>query len=270
MAAESIGVFDSGVGGLTVLRAIREALPAHHMIYYADTAHLPYGNKAPGDIIAFASYISGYLVSCGAGAIAVACNTSSALALESVRRLYSVPFVGMIDSGAAAAVRASASGRIGVIATMNTVRSGAYADAIAARRPGAVVVQQACPDLVPLVEAGELRGPRVAAAVEGYLRPLLSAGIDTVVYGCTHYPFLHREIRLAVGMGVALVDPAREAAAALAAVAAGAGVAPAGSASGVDFVVSGGADKFRDIASALLEHDIGQVREDRAAPGATE
>lgn len=248
-----------------MLRAIREALPAHHIVYYADTAHMPYGGRAPEEIAEFASYIAGYLLSRGAGVIAVACNTSSALALEGIRRRYPAPFVGMIDCGASAAASASASGRIGVIATLNTVRSGAYASAITACRPGAVVVQQACPDLVPLVEAGELHGPRVAAALRSYLEPLLGAGVDTIVYGCTHYPFLHREVRAIVGTGVALVDPARKVAAEVSWAAAAAGVTAERGGAGVDFVTSGDPGQFRSIASILLGCDTGEVLGDRVA-----
>lgn len=271
--AKSIGVFDSGVGGLTVLRAIREALPAHHIVYYADTAHLPYGNREPGEILTFASYITEYLLSRGAAVIAVACNTSSALALSRIRERYSVPIVGMIDCGASAAARASASGRIGVIATLNTVRSMAYASAITSRRREAVVVQQACPDLVPLVEAGELHGAQVASALKGYLGPLLGAGVDTVLYGCTHYPFLHGEVRAVVGTRVALVDPARQVAAEVASTVAAEGIAgerpdaPDVRDRGVDFVTSGDPDQFRRIASTLLGHDIGEVATDRGASG---
>ena len=163
-----------------MLKAIREALPAHDIIYYADTAHLPYGDRAPDEIVRFATGISQYLMERGAAIVAVACNTSSALALQALRQRLSVPFVGMIDCGASAVARASASGRIGVMATVNTVRSRAYTEAIAGRRPGAVVVQQACPELVPLVERGELDGARVRRALREYQGPLMEAEVDSI------------------------------------------------------------------------------------------
>lgn len=208
MQYRSVGVFDSGVGGLTVARAIMEVMPGQDIVYYGDTARMPYGDKPPEEIVRYARQIISFLVERGVSAVAVACNTSSAIAVPVIGRDFDVPVVGMIQCGAAAAAEASRSGRIGVIATANTVRSGAYSRAIANLRPCASVFEQACPMLVPMVERGEVSGPRVREVVAGYLDPLLEAGIDTIVYGCTHYPFLEDEIRAVAGSSVALVDPA--------------------------------------------------------------
>lgn len=189
-------------------RTIARAMPGAHLIYYGDTARMPYGNRPPSEITRFAREIMHFLLDQGVDAVAVACNTTSALALPTLRGQFDVPVVGMIECGAAAAVEASRSGRIGVIATANTVRSSAYAGAIASLRPGAYVVQHACPLLVPLIERGEVSGEAVRSVLRDYMRPLLAVGIDTIVYGCTHYPFLDAEARVLAGPGVKLVDPA--------------------------------------------------------------
>lgn len=259
MLCRRIGVFDSGVGGLTVLRAIREALPDEHIVYFGDTARMPYGDKEPEQIIAYARQITDYLISRGAQVVAAACNTSSALALPVIGRDFDVPLIGMIECGAAAAARASTQGRIGVMATANTVRSGAYARAIAARAPGAYIIQQACPLLVPMVERGEVEGPDIRRALEGYVTPLLEAGVDAIVYGCTHYPFLHREMRSIVGDDVALVDPAREVAAEVRKVAEGLGGKCGSETAAVEFVTSGDPEEFAAVASSLLRQEIAQV-----------
>jgi glutamate racemase len=203
-----IGILDSGIGGLTVARAIARTMPGAQIIYYGDTARMPYGNRPSVEIARFMREIIDFLLGQQVDAVAVACNTSSALALPAMRGQFEVPVVGMIECGAAAAVEASHSGRIGVIATANTVKSGAYANAIALLRPGARVVQQACPSLVPMIERGEVSGEAVRRALRGYLQPLLAARVDSVVYGCTHYPFLDAEVRAIVGPSVSLVDPA--------------------------------------------------------------
>jgi len=203
-----IGILDSGVGGLTVARAIADAMPGAHLIYFGDTARMPYGDRPPDQITRFAREIITFLLDQGVDAVAVACNTSSALALPAMQGDFDVPIVGMIECGAVAAVEASRTGRIGVIATANTVGSGAYGRAITSLRPAAHVVQQACPLLVPMIERGEVSGEEVRRVVRDYIQPLLAADVDSVVYGCTHYPFLDAEVRAATGPSIALVDPA--------------------------------------------------------------
>ena len=203
-----IGIFDSGVGGLTVARAIADTMPGAHLIYFGDTARMPYGDRSPNQIARFMREIITFLLGQRVDAVAVACNTSSALALPGMQGDFDVPIVGMIECGAIAAVEASRTGRIGVIATANTVRSGAYGKAIASLRPAARVVQQACPSLVPMIERGEVSGEGIGRALRDYIQPLLAAGVDSIVYGCTHYPFLDAEVRAVVGPSTTLVDPA--------------------------------------------------------------
>jgi len=208
MRYAKIGILDSGVGGLTVARAIGDAMPSAHLIYFGDTARMPYGDKPPDQIVRFVREIIAFLLDQGVDAIAVACNTSSALALPAMQGDFDVPIVGMIECGAVAVVETSRTGRIGVIATGNTVRSGAYGKAITSLRASAHVVQQACPLLVPMIERGEVSGERTRHILRDYIRPLLAADVDSVVYGCTHYPFLDAEVRAVTGPSISLVDPA--------------------------------------------------------------
>ena len=208
MRYAKIGILDSGVGGLTVARAIGDAMPSAHLIYFGDTARMPYGDRPPDQIVRFVREIIAFLLDQGVDAIAVACNTSSALALPEMQGDFDVPIRGMIECGAIAAVEASRTGRIGVIATANTVRSGAYGKAITSLRASAHVVQQACPLLVPMIERGEVSGERIRRVLRDYIQPLLAADVDSVVYGCTHYPFLDAEVRAATGPSITLVDPA--------------------------------------------------------------
>ncbi len=205
-----IGVFDSGVGGLTVMAALRARLPAESILYLGDTARLPYGTKSEDTVTRYTRANLGFLLGRGVKAVVVACNTASALALPHLE--LPVPLWGVIEAGAEAALAATRGGRIGVIATESTVRSGAYPAALAAlsaQGPGLEVVSQACPLFVPLVEEG-WSGDEVARLVaERYLRPLLSnGGIDTLVLGCTHYPLLATTIAAVVGPTVQLVDSA--------------------------------------------------------------
>ncbi|HAN87268.1 MAG: glutamate racemase [Bacillota bacterium] len=256
MQYRSIGVFDSGVGGLTVAKAIMEAMPGQNIIYYGDTARMPYGDKPPEEIVRYARQIIEFLVGRGVCAVAVACNTSSAIAVPIIGRDFDVPVVGMIECGAAAAAEASRSGRIGVIATANTVRSGAYSRAIKGMRPAAHVVEQACPMLVPMVERGEISGPDVRHVLSEYIQPLLEAEVDTIVYGCTHYPFLEAEVRAMAGSSVALVDPATKVASA---VKAAIGEGGSGQAGLLSFVTSGDPNAFAELVSTLMGWSVHEV-----------
>lgn len=206
---EWIGMFDSGVGGLSVARELFRQLPGHPLIYLADSAHVPYGDRSPAELLALGNAIVRFLRAAGARCVIFACNTSSAVSLPILRERYAdTPMVGMIDPGARAATAATRNGRIGLLATQATVRSGAYEKAILNYNTEAVVVSQAAPALVPLVEAGRLHDKETLLALEGYLEPLLDAGIDTLVLGCTHYPFLLPLIRRITGPAVQIVDPA--------------------------------------------------------------
>lgn len=207
-----IGVFDSGLGGLTVVRAIAEALPSEHLLYLGDTARVPYGTRSAHTVIRYARGCGALLAREGIKMLVVACNTVSAVALDMLRVELDMPVLGVIEPGARAAVRASRSGRIGVIATAGTVGSGAYPRAVASFETRAEVKQQAAPLLVPLAEEGWLEGEVPRLIVRKYLEPLLGdgEGIDALVLGCTHYPLLAavigEEARRAGGSEVAVVD----------------------------------------------------------------
>jgi glutamate racemase len=211
-----IGVFDSGLGGLTVVRALIERLPAERIVYLGDTARVPYGPKSPETVRRYADEIAHWLLAQGVKAIVVACNTATAHALEHLRAWVPVPVIGVIDAGARAAVAASAAGRVGVIGTSGTVRSSAYEHAIRARAPRAEVYAVACPLFVPLVEEGWADPPVTATIAAEYLAPLAQAGIDALVLGCTHYPLLKPVLARTMGPAVRLVDSAEEVALAVA------------------------------------------------------
>jgi len=203
-----IGVFDSGIGGLTVVAALRRTLPGEKILYLGDTARVPYGGKSPETVTRYSKEISDLLVAEGAKMIVVACNTASALAVGSLSLSYPVPLVGVIEPGAAAAVLATRNGKIGVIGTRATIASDAYGKAIRALNPNVTVSAVACPLLVPLIEEGLLDDEITRTMLRRYLEPLLRAGIDTLVLGCTHYPLLKRVIARLCGKQVLLVDSA--------------------------------------------------------------
>jgi glutamate racemase len=203
-----IGVFDSGLGGLTVVRKINDLLPNESILYLGDTARIPYGPKSPVAIREFSLEIGGWLVSAGVKAVVIACNTASSFGLSTLAATLSVPVLGVVAPGARAAIAASVTGRIGVIGTRGTVSSEAYQSAILAIRQDARVYAAAAPLLVPLVEEGHLDDEFTALALRRYLDPLLGKRIDTLVLGCTHYPLLESAIRAYVGDGVRVIDSA--------------------------------------------------------------
>lgn len=205
-----VGVLDSGLGGLTVVQAIWRHLPQEHVLYVGDTARVPYGGREPEEIRQFNREIIRFLVDQGCKLVVVACNTSAAWAFRAMQQEFTVPMVEVLSPGAKAAVAATQSGRVGVWATEATVRSGAYARAVKAQRPDAEVVQVACPLLVPLVEGGRVASAEAKEAVAHYLEPIRRAGADTLILGCTHYPFLTPSIQESLGEGVAVVNPAEE------------------------------------------------------------
>jgi glutamate racemase len=208
-ARRPIGVFDSGIGGLTVAAALRDLLPGEEIFYVGDTARVPYGGKSAATIERYSLEISRILISEGAKLIVVACNTASALALATLEAQLEVPLVGVILPGAAAAVSATRTKRVGVIGTRATVASGAYERAIQSLDPTVRVHAMACPLLVPLIEEGWLEDAVTNSVISRYLDPMLENGVDTLVLGCTHYPLLHEAIQRQVGSGVRLVDSAR-------------------------------------------------------------
>ena len=226
-----IGVFDSGVGGLTVLREILRRSPSESTLYLGDNARAPYGVRSDDDVLAFSTQSLDLLAERDVKAIVVACNTSTAIALGALRRRYDLPILGVIRPGASAAALATRNRRVGVIATPATIRTHAYFAAIKDENPAVEVYEHATPTLVPLVEAGELSGPIAEAAVAAALGPLLGerdvagesifpkalgASIDTLLLGCTHYPLLRAVIAAQVGERVAIVDSATATASALA------------------------------------------------------
>ena len=222
-AAAPIGVFDSGLGGLTVVHALRDALPSEHLVYLGDTARVPYGPKSPETVRRYADEIAHWLLGQGVKAIVVACNTATAHALEHLRQTVAVPVVGVIEPGARAAARATR-GHVGIIGTAGTIRSHAYQRALAALAPGARVVEQPCPLFVPLVEEGWIDHPVTEQVAHEYLAPLAAERVDTVVLGCTHYPLLAPVIARVLPPGTTLIDSAAETARETAAVLAARGL----------------------------------------------
>ncbi|MBP9111893.1 MAG: glutamate racemase [Polyangiaceae bacterium] len=207
-----LGVFDSGLGGLTVVRALRALLPHEDILYLGDTARVPYGTKGEGTVVRYAAACAKHLVKYDVKAIVIACNTVSAVAPERLRAELDLPIIGVIEPGAEAAVRTSVTGKIGVLATQATINSGAYARAVMSASTRAEVVQQAAPLLVPLVEEGWLEGDVPKLAIERYLEPFVRAKVDTIVLGCTHYPLLRPLIEEAakrmISKDVRIIDSA--------------------------------------------------------------
>jgi glutamate racemase len=202
-----IGVFDSGVGGLTVLREMQAQMPNESVIYFGDTARVPYGNRSKSEILRFIREIVSWMVSLEVKMLVMACNTSSALALEEVRSEFPIPILGIILPGARAAVHSGQ--RIGVVSTQATADSNAYQQAILEINPAAKVWQVGCPDFVPLIESDRIHDPYTLAVAKRYLDPLVAEGIDTLVYGCTHYPHLAPVFKQILPANITLVDPAK-------------------------------------------------------------
>jgi len=205
---DPIGVFDSGIGGLTVVAALQNLLPSENIFYLGDTARVPYGGKSRRTIERYSIEIGGLLLAERAKIIVVACNTASALAVPRMKEIFKVPVQGVVAPGAAAAVASTKNKTVGVIGTRATIASGAYEHAITGIDPQVRVFSAACPLLVPLIEEGLFDDTVTDQMLSRYLAPLLAAGIDTLVLGCTHYPLLREAISRTVGAGVTLVDSA--------------------------------------------------------------
>ena len=210
---QPIGVFDSGIGGLTVVKALIDELPGESIVYFGDTARVPYGTKSKSTIVKFSLENVEFLLRFGVKCIVIACNTSSSWALPTLRKYFKVPIIGVIRPGALAALRQTRNKRVGVIGTTATIHSGAYEVAIKRLDPTITVFSQDCPLFVPLVEEGWLNGSICQQVAERYLLPLQRRRIDTLILGCTHYPLLMPAIRQVLGPGVALVDSAQQTAA---------------------------------------------------------
>lgn len=208
MSGAPIGLFDSGVGGLSIWRQVVHALPSEPLLYVADQAHVPYGHRSAAEIQAHSQAIADYLVAEGCKAIVVACNTASAVALEPLRQRFpQLPILGL-EPAVKPAVQLTRSGVVGVMATPATFQGQLYRATVGRYATAVQVVEQVCVGLVELVEQGELEGPDCDARLMGYLKPMLAAGADTIVLGCTHYPFVIESIRRLVGPSMAVVDPA--------------------------------------------------------------
>lgn len=257
-----VGVFDSGLGGLSVAARILQTLPDERILYFADNAHVPYGERPLEDIQEFAVGITGFLIKKGAKAVVMACNMSSAVALDTARDCYpDVPIIGVIEPGAKAAVSICDGKPVGVLATTGTVKSGAYEREIIKLDPSVRVAQQACPKFVPLVESGKADSEEAEAAASTYVRPLLSEGCRTIVLGCTHYPFLRKAIEATAGRSVSIVDPAEETALALKNILLERGLLSAKLAAPHEFYTSGDTDGFATLGSAFMGRQIDAVRQ---------
>lgn len=203
-----LGIFDSGVGGLTVVRAVQDLLPAEDIVYLGDTARVPYGSKSPETIRVFAEQDLNYLLDRGVKAVVVACNTATAHALKNLQELCNIPVIGVIESGVTAALADGAVEKIGIIATRGTIRSHAYQHALAQRKTGLMIHAVATPLLVPLVEEDWIDHPVSRSILEAYLQPLIDKGIDALLLACTHYPLLIPRLTEILPPGVALIDSA--------------------------------------------------------------
>ncbi len=256
-----IGIFDSGLGGLSVAARVLDTLPNERIIYFADNAHVPYGEKPMDVIRGYALEITQFLINKGAKAVVMACNMSSAIALETAQeRFPEIPIIGMIEPGARAALSVANGKPIGVLATTGTINNGAYTRTINRLDAGCKVVGQACPKFVPLVESGQAESEDAEAAARMYVAPLLSESCSTIILGCTHYPFLRKAIKVAAGLGVAIVDPADEVTRTLAGILAKLGKTSEVLASPHEFYTSGDTDGFASIGSAFLGRNIDAVQ----------
>lgn len=257
--AAPIGVFDSGVGGLTVLRALLEALPQERFVYLGDTARLPYGTKSPGSVARYSVQAAEALVDCGVKALVVACNTASSVALPAIReRFPELSVTGVLEPGAAAACAVSHSRHVAVIATESTVRGGAYQEAIRRHGPGTRVTARACQLFVALAEEGWTEGPVARAAAAQYLDPLFGGNSppDTLVLGCTHFPMLLEPIAAAAGRGVTIVDSAHPTSEAVRARLSADGLASDRGDGTVEFLATDGVERFALVGSRFLGREI--------------
>jgi glutamate racemase len=256
-----IGVFDSGLGGLTVMKAVIRQLPFEDIVYLGDTARVPYGTKSKEAIIRFSIENASVLMKHHVKMIVVACNSSSSYALESLREKFPVPVVGVIESGVTRAVGMTRNNRIGVIATQATISSGSYARLISRVSPGVKVVSQACPLFVPLVEEGWFKRAVTRQVAQEYLKKIKRGGVDTLILGCTHYPLLKAVITGVLGRGVSIVDSALEVSKLVKALlderSAGRDTRRAPR---YQFLVSDQPEHFQKLARRFLGYDIQEVR----------
>jgi glutamate racemase len=255
-AGNAIGVFDSGIGGLTVVKAILDLLPNEPLIYLGDSARMPYGTKSAEAVCRYSFENAEFLVTRGVKLLVVACNTSSAVALEGLRERYEVPVVGVIEPGAGAAAAVTRNGKIGIIGTEATIRSGCYTRALRRIRPDCEIYTRACPLFVPLAEEGWIDNEVARSTADLYLSSMRKSGIDTLVLGCTHYPLLTEVIQDTMGSGVILVDSARATANAVRDAIEGQGLSAGRTATAASFFVTDSPDRFVKVGSRFLGGSI--------------
>jgi glutamate racemase len=257
-----IGVFDSGVGGLTVVKEIMNQIPGESIIYFGDTARLPYGSKSKETVITYTRQIIRFLMGKGVKALVIACNTASAFALETVKEEVDIPIIGVVKPGAKVAAQTSKNGNIGVIGTEGTIQSGIYTEFLSKTNPNVKVFGKACPLFVPLVEEGLIDDPVTLEMARRYISDLLKYDIDTLVLGCTHYPLLRKTIRKIVGEKIALVNPAYETARTLNKVLIEKGLENDKILkTDHKFYVSDGAEKFKKFANSILPCEVVETRD---------
>jgi glutamate racemase len=255
-ASLPIAVFDSGVGGLTVLHELLVSLPHEDFTYLGDTARFPYGERTHAELQAYATELGGRLVADGAKLLVVACNSATAAALPALRETIgrSVPIIAVVDPDARLAAHVTQNGQVGLLATEATVASGAYATALARHAPEATLHAVACPELAPLIQAGDPIDARVVKLVEGYCAPLRAAQVDTVILGCTHYPLVRPVLQRELGRGVMLVSSAEAVADAVERELDTSGLsAPEERRGSYRFMCSGDPDEFRRVGSRFLQ-----------------
>jgi glutamate racemase len=266
-----VAVFDSGVGGLTVLHECLVSLPHEDFVYLGDTARFPYGDRSPEELLVFARELAVILLERGAKLLVVACNSATAAALPALRAELEgrVPVVGVVYPESRLAAAATRNGRVGLLATPTTVDSGAYARALAAAAPGAELHAVASAELAPLIQEGGEVDERVVACVEGLCRPLRAAGVDTVILGCTHYPLVRPVLQRALGRGVAIVSSGEAIASEVESCLRSVGVANEDARRGdYRFLASGDPDAFRRLGTRFLQLPIGFVEHVAVAPPA--
>lgn len=255
-----IGVFDSGIGGLTVVREIMRQIPQERIVYFGDTARVPYGSKSQDTIIRYSRQIIRFLRTQNVKAIVVACNTASALALPAIRKELDLPIIGVVKPGAKVAAHATKKNKVGIIGTEATVNSAIYTRTIQAVNPDIEVIGKACPLFVPLVEEGWLKDPVTKQIAERYLSTFQESGIDTLILGCTHYPLLRSLLGKLMGPEVQLVNPAYETASALKQLLEQKDICnpipPQLQNDMYQFYVSDAAEKFKQFANSILPYDV--------------
>jgi glutamate racemase (EC 5.1.1.3) len=266
--ARPIGIFDSGVGGLTVYRALRARLPHESFVYLGDTARIPYGTRSPETVCEYARQDAAFLMSCDVKLIVVACNTASSVALDILQAESPVPVVGVIEPGARQAIAVTHCGHIGVIGTEATIASGAYPRAIQRLAPAVRVTSQSCPLFVPLVEEGWVQHPVTTIVADEYLSPLRKAEVDTLVLGCTHYPLLVDVLQRVMGEGVILVDSGACAAEEVAAVLERTSCAapPENRPPATRFYVTDASERFCRVAALCLGEKVARLEKVRLEP----